>query len=396
MRKNRMAAAMIAAAVMMGMTGCKNQTAATETTKETVTEAAAKETETTAQEADAAESEGKTRIVKDTWGREVEIPDEVDSIVCLGSGAPRIAVYLDAEDKMAGIEEHDAEGVNILRDYSPILRDETRKLPLVGAGGGRGANNGYAEAIIMAAPDVILAGFSQEAAEELENQTGIPVVCVRYTSKGLANESFYSAMRVFAEVVEKEERCEELLTYIDQCKEDLNSHTAEIPEEEKPAAYAGAVTFSGRHGFTGTYSKFGPFDAVNAKNVADVDTEDGYYEADLEQILTWDPDMIFLDPGNMDLVSDEISGNPEYFKTVRAVKEENVYALPSFNNCGMNITYALMDAYYTGMVLYPEQFEDLTMEDKSNEILTTFLGEDTFSQMSEGGLIYGTLNEYFK
>ena len=68
----------------------------------------------------------------------------------------------------------------------------------------------------------------------------------------------------------KEERCEELLTYIDQCKEDLNSRTAEIPEEEKPTAYAGAVTFSGRHGFTGTYSKFGPFDAVNAKNVADV------------------------------------------------------------------------------------------------------------------------------
>ena len=31
----------------------------------------------------------------------------------------------------------------------------------------------------------------------------------------------------------------------------------------------------------------------------------------------------------MDLVSDEISGNPEYFKTVRAVKKENVYALPS-------------------------------------------------------------------
>ena len=55
-----------------------------------------------------------------------------------------------------------------------------------------------------------------------------------------------------------------------------------------------------------------------------------------------------------------------------------------------------MDAYYTGMVLYPEQFEDLTMEEKSNEILTTFLGEDTFSQMSEGGLIYGTLDEYFK
>lgn len=396
MRKNKLTVMMLTAALVIGITGCAGQTAATETTKAVETETVAKETETTVQETESADTEGQTRIVKDTWGREVEIPEKVTSIVCLGSGAPRMAVYLDVEDKMVGIEEHDAEGVNILRDYSPILSDEARKLPLVGAGGGSGANNGYAEAIIMADPDVILAGFSQEAAEELEGQTGIPVVCVRYTSKGLANESFYSAMRVFAEVVGSEERCEELLTYIDQCKEDLDNRTSEIADEDKPAAYAGAVTFSGRHGFTGTYSKFGPFDAVHAKNVADVDTEDGYYEADLEQILTWDPDVIFLDPGNMDLVSDEISGNPEYFKSVRAIEEEKVYSLPSFNNCGMNITYALMDAYYAGMVLYPEQFEDLTMEDKSDEILTTFLGEDTFSQMNEGGLIYGTLNEYFK
>ena len=55
-----------------------------------------------------------------------------------------------------------------------------------------------------------------------------------------------------------------------------------------------------------------------------------------------------------------------------------------------------MDADYIELLPYPEQLEDLTPEDKSNEILTTFLGEDTFSQMREGGLIYGTLNEYFQ
>ena len=32
-----------------------------------------------------------TRMVVDTWGREVEIPEKVEKIVCLGSGAPRMA-----------------------------------------------------------------------------------------------------------------------------------------------------------------------------------------------------------------------------------------------------------------------------------------------------------------
>lgn len=158
---------------------------------------------------------------------------------------------------------------------------------MVGAGGGSGANNGYAEAIIMAAPDVILSRLLPGGSRRTGKSDGNPgSMCPLYQAKDLPNESFYSAMRVFAEVVEKEERCEELLTYIDQCKEDLNSRTAEIPEEEKPTAYAGAVTFSGRHGFTGTYSKFGPFDAVNAKNVAMWIRKMDIYEADLEQILS--------------------------------------------------------------------------------------------------------------
>ena len=120
------------------------------------------------------ENDGQTRIVTDTWGREVEIPETVETIVCLGSGAPRIAAYLGVVDKMVGAEDHDLKGVTVLRDYNVVYQEQLANLPAVGAGGGSGANNGYAEQIIMAQPDVILAGFSQEAAEELQQQTGIP------------------------------------------------------------------------------------------------------------------------------------------------------------------------------------------------------------------------------
>lgn len=332
-----------------------------------------------------------TRTVKDTWGREVEIPETVASIICLGSGAPRIAAYLGIMDMLVGAEDHDKKGVTVLRDYSMVYHDALKDLPAVGAGGGSGANNGYAEQIIEVQPDVILAGFSREAAEELEEQTGIPVVCVRYLSINFVDESFYTAMRVFAEVVGKQERCEAVLKFIDDCKKDLNDRTKNIPDSEKKTAYTGAVTFSGRHGFAGTYANFGPFLAVNALNVADERKDSNYFEVDLEKIVEWDPDVIFLDPGNMDLVNDEYKTNPGYFETLRAVQEGSLYTMPSFNNCGTNITYAIMNAYYAGIVLFPEAFPDVTMEAVAEQVLRTMLGENFFEEMENGGLYYGKL-----
>jgi iron complex transport system substrate-binding protein len=334
---------------------------------------------------------GATRIVKDTWGREVEIPETVENIVCLGSGAPRIAAYLGVMDMLVGAEDHDKKAQTVLRDYTMVYHDDIKDLPAVGAGGGSGANNGYAEQIIEVQPDVILAGFSQEAAEELQNQTGIPVVCVRYLSINFVDESFYTAMRVFAEVVGAQERCETVLKFIDDCKKDLNDRTKDIPNSDKKTAYTGAVTFSGRHGFAGTYANFGPFMGVNALNVADEVKDTNYFETDLEKIVEWDPDVIFLDPGNMDLVNDEYKTNPGYFDALRAVQDGNVYTMPSFNNCGTNVTYALMDAYYAGIVLYPDAFADVKMESIGAEILQTMLGENFFEEMEQGGLYYGKL-----
>lgn len=332
-----------------------------------------------------------TRTVTDVWGREVTFPAQVERIVCLGSGAPRLAAYLGVMDRLCGTEEHDANTLTVLRDYNPVYHEALRALPVVGAGGGSGQNNAYPEELIALAPDVILAGFSQEAADELTRQTGLPVVCVRYLSNGLADESFYAAMRVFAQVVDTQERCEAVLACIDGCKADLDRRTASIPDHEKARVYAGAVTFSGRHGFTGTYAHFGPFDAVNARNVADAVEEPGYFETDLEQILVWDPDVIFLDPGNLDLVNEEYASNPGYFHSVRAIQEGQVYAMPSFNNCGTNVSYALLDAYYAGCVLFPDQFADVDLPAKAEELLTFFLGENTFDAMAQGGLSYTTL-----
>ena len=357
-----------------------------------------------------AEATPETRIVTDVWNREVEIPYEVKSIVCLGSMGPRFAAYLDVVDMMVGAEDSDIEKMSVRYDYSPVYHEQLKELPSVGAGGGSGDNNGYAEAIIQAQPDVIIAGFNEDAADELQAQTGIPVVSVRYRTQGFIDEGFHRAMRVFAEVVGAQERCEQVLAYVDACKADLNDRTKDIPDSDKLRAYTGAVTFNGRHGFAFTYVNFPAFTAVNALNVADVLLEertgeaaaeaaasgkayignDGF-EVDLEQIIAWDPDIIFLDPGNMDLVNDEYANNPGFFDSLRAIQEGQVYTMPSTNAAGPNVTYLLINAYYAGLTLYPEQFSDVKLEDKAAEIMEMMLGENFFDQMVEGGLYYGTI-----
>ena len=331
-----------------------------------------------------------TRIVVDVWGREVEIPMNVESIVTLGSGAPRLAAYLGVMHMLVGAEQYIEEGVNIRRDYNPVHHAHLMTLPFVGTGGGTGQNNGFPEEIIMAAPDVIIVGFDLEAAVELQAQTNIPVVSVRHTT-GLAPESFREALRIFAEVVGAEERARLILAFIEDAFEDLNNRTYSVPDSEKLRSYSGAITWNGRRGFTGTYANFGPLNVINAYNVSDYSGLDGFFEVDLESVLIWDPDVIFLDPGNMDLVNDEYAKNPAFFHSLRAVQAGRVYTMPAFNNAGTNITYALINAYYAGTVLFPEQFADVDIAEKAGEILTLFLGENIFEIMANDGLFFGQL-----
>lgn len=334
---------------------------------------------------------GAVRTVVDCYGREVEIPEDVKTVVCTGSGALRMVCYLQCTDKLVGVEDTDKNyETSTLRDYAHVYYETLQALPAIGKGGGT-ANTAYVEELIALQPDVILSGYSQEALEDLARTTGIPCVSVRALSINFIDETFYTAMEVAADVLGAQKRCEEVLTWIDGCKADLSARTADIPESDKPLCYAGAVTYSGTHGFTGTYSNFGPFLAIGARNAADEVAEEGYYDADPEKILSWDPDVIFLDPGSLDLVQEEYDSNPSFFDALTAVQTGQVYACVSYNNYSTNVGYAIADAYYAGTVLFPEQFADVDIAAKADEILEFLLGQGYYADMTADGLAFGPL-----
>ena len=380
MKKRKALACLLALGMLEGAAGCgqsaQNGDTAAEDTQSAETDAAeTAETETAKADTDAA----GTRLITDSEGREVEIPEKVESIVCLNVGALRYTCYMQAQDLVIGVEDYEKEQ-SISRGYNYVNFELFQDLPVVG-------NNGehYPEEIIYADPDVIvMSAYDDSDADSLQEKTGIPVVVVP-GSDSMMDEGAYETFRIMGELYGKEDRAQELIDYMDSIKEDLETRTADVVEEDKLTAYVAGVSYKGAHGFEGTEAGYGPFAAINAKNLADETGQTGPFDIDLEQVLAWDPDVIFVDFNGLDLVNEDYASNPEYYEQLTAVQEGRVYSQISFRSSASNLDTALADTYYAASVLYPEQFADVDLEEKAAEIFEMLLGENFYEDLKANG-----------
>ena len=226
-------------------------------------------------------------------------------------------------------------------------------------------------------------------ADDLQSKTGIPVVVVTYDG-GMFDEKLYKSMELIGQILDKEERCSEVVNSLKEWQTDLSSRTSDIPEESKPRVFTGACSFKGGHGIEGTYTNFPPFTAIGALNVADeLSDKVGGVIVDLEQIAVWDPEYIFLDPNNMQLVNDDYAVNSDFYDSLSAVKNGNVYTQVAYNWYTTNVETAVVDAYYAGKIIFPNAFDDIDIENLAVDVYTTLLGEDAegyYDELVKGGL----------
>ncbi|MEG1205439.1 MAG: iron ABC transporter substrate-binding protein [Angelakisella sp.] len=321
----------------------------------------------------------ETRMITDGAGRKVEIPQTVESIVCVNVGALRYTTYMQAQDLVVGVEDYEQKPT-MSRLYNYVNFDAFSKLPVIGKNGEH-----YPEAIVAADPDVIImAAFDDNDADALQQKTGIPVVVVP-SSDTTMDDRAYETFRIMGEVYGKQDRANELIAYMDSVKADLDARTKDVGEENKPTVYVGGVSFKGAHGFEGTEANYGPFEIIHAKNLANQTGQSGAFDIDLEQVLAWDPDVIFLDFNGMDLIKKDYATNAAYYNSLSAVQQGKVYSQISFRSSASNLETALADAYYAATILYPQQFADIDPEKKAGEIFEMLLGANPYSDLKEAG-----------
>ncbi len=335
--------------------------------------------------------EAKDKIsITDNTGRELSIPSQVDRAICSGSGCLRLLTYIQAHDRIVGVDsmEKRDSGINP-RPYA-LANPQFKDYPLFGEF--RGHDSPELIAGLDPQPQVIFKvnPDSGPNPDQLQDKTGIPVINLHYGNLTHARDDLDDSLLLMGRVMDEEERAREVIEYFDDLEEDLRSRTRDIPEQDRPTSYIGGVAHRGPHGFQSTEPSYAPFEFLNARNVADeLNTEDkrlDHATVSKEKIMIWDPEIIFLDLSTMQLdrganARDQLQNDPAY-RHLSAVDEGRVYGVFPYNYYTQNFETIFANAYYIGSVLYPERFQDIDPMRKAEEI-SVFLNEDkAFEKMN--------------
>ena len=321
----------------------------------------------------------ETRVIVDSMDRSVEIPADVQRIVCVGVGALRYTCYVGGADRVVGVEDYETKP-GMSRLYNYVNFDRFQDLPVTGTNG-----EPVVEEIVNVEPQVIvMSAYAKQDPDELSQKTGTPVVVVPGSDTTL-DEKAYTTIRILGELYGLEDRAEALTSYLLGIQEDLEQRTVSIPDDQKPSCYVGGVSFKGHHGFEGTEAYYGPFELIHANNLANTTQQTGAFNIDVEQVLSWDPEFIFLDFNGMKLINEDYQAHPDFYEALTAVQEGKVYSQISFRSSASNLETALADAYYAACIMFPQQFQDIDPVEKAGEIFTMLLGSNPYDDLKGAG-----------
>lgn len=325
--------------------------------------------------------------VTDMAGREVAVAAPSEKVCAIGPGALRLVCYAEAADQVVGIEAFETQW-KVGRPYI-LANPDLLSLPVIGQGGPDTSPD--AEALIEVEPDVIFVAYLVDAAtaDELQDKTGIPVVVLSYGPLGTFDEEIMRSIEIVGQVTGNEQRAQELVDRLEGWLADLDERTADVPDDERPSVYAGAVGMKGTHGIESTQADYPPFTAINAANAVDDTGSSGSVMIDKEQLIEWDPDIIFIDELGYSMVVDDYGKNPGFYKSLTAVQSGKTYGYLPFNFYTTNVGTALADAYFMASVIYPDRFQDVDPVAKADEIYTFLLGKPMYQRMADdfGGFI---------
>lgn len=337
-------------------------------------------------------SAASSRLVTDILERTVQIPDQVDRVICSGSGCLRLLVYLQGQDRVVAVDSAEKGGLPFAVEARPyaLTHPQLSDLPLFGEF--RGHDNPELIAALDPQPQVILKVNAPRdgGTDSLQAKTGIPVVALSYGNLTHGRENLNKTLRLMGQVMGQDQRAEEVIHFFDSLQADLEQRVAGVAVAARPTTYVGGLAMRGGHGFASTEPAYAPFVFLSAHNVAQELVTPGsdlsHATVAKEQLLLWDPDVIFLDISNTRLAAganglEQLRNDPAY-RALTATRSDNIYGVFPYNFYNTNFESVFANAYFIGSVLYPEQFTDIDPLTKAEEISIFLNGGPAFERIN--------------
>lgn len=381
MKLKKLTALLLAGAMLLSVWGC----GAKEESAAPAAEAQAVEETVETEEATTEEAVAEEITITDMIGREVTItPGSYKRVVCIGAGALRMYSYIGDVSLLCGVEDID----NTTLEERPMMFDSVARPYLIAneevfaardscGVGGPMAQAAEAEKILACNPDIVISEFEDvEKEDALQEQLGVPVITLKAGSQGVFDDAFKDTMKMLGLIFDNEEKAEELVAFIEAEAAEITKRTADIKEEDKPNVYICGLGNWGTTDHLMTAQNYVSFNIANVKNAVNDLEQDGIVPIEEEKFVALgeDIDMMIMDAAAVKNIKPLYQEDATMFDSCKAWQDGEVYLQMAYNAYYTNYEIALINTWYIASTVYPEQFADIDMTAKTNEVTKMFLG----------------------
>lgn len=299
------------------------------------------------------------RVVVDSYGKKVQVPDEITRAMPMIPVLLQISLMLDNEDKIIFGSPR--------MPPKPLLNKVFPKIEL--NPNKSGVLSSSVESIIAAKAQVVFGPvgliFDENAKKQLE-AAGIVVVNIHKFSTA---DEIKQNVSIVGEIFggKSVQKAREFNAYFDKNVKFVRSRTAKIAHKKRVLSlsfHSGNFNTIRADDIGAEYIRIAG--GINASSQEDFKVSTTINE---EQVLVFNPDIIITYTAQS---AKAIRENPA-FKTLKAIKNKQVFVVPSgVFLWGTRSAEGALQPLWLAKVLYPELFEDLNLGQKVREFYEKF------------------------
>lgn len=319
----------------------------------------------------------ETRTVTDHSGAEVTIPAEINGVAF--EQIPLLSTYVAYFDGEAPNVVATSERLINMMDETILADIAPEALEVDTSFDKQGTIN--AETLLDIGPDLVFNNARNQDNRSAMEAVGLDVV--GFDTRGTPTDTYVKWLRLLEDVYGEPGKMDDKIAYGGELIDDAEARVAAVPEDEKRTALVVMQTNQGMLVVAGGQDGWftdGWAESMNFIN-ATADSEQGRISANAEQLLAWDPDVIFVTgKGHSSMTAAEILNNEIEgidLSGLSAVQNGEVYSteLGMWNWFTPNPAAPVV-ANWLGSRLYPEQFEDVDLVQMTQDYYAQMYGHE--------------------
>ncbi|MDN6283827.1 ABC transporter substrate-binding protein [Corynebacterium sp.] len=319
----------------------------------------------------------ETRTVTDHSGAEVTIPAEINGVAF--EQIPLLSTYVAYFDGEAPNVVATSERLINMMDETILADIAPEALEVDTSFDKQGTIN--AETLLDIGPDLVFNNARNQDNRSAMEAVGLDVV--GFDTLGTPTDTYVKWLRLLEDVYGEPGKMDDKIAYGGELIDDAEARVAAVPEDEKRTALVVMQTNQGMLVVAGGQDGWftdGWAESMNFIN-ATADSEQGQIPVNAEQLLAWDPDVIFVTgKGQSSMTAAEILNNEIEgidLSGLSAVQNGEVYSteLGMWNWFTPNPDAPVV-ANWLGSRLYPEQFEDVDLVQMTQDYYAQMYGHE--------------------